>query len=479
MSGPERSGGAYSTDARLSDLRATAGALDRLGLDVRGCCTTFVRAMRDLPTTAAPFAPLQAAELGLTELRLGYGVDGLMSGAMGMEGLAAKLRWTATTYASTDQLQATSLRALQTVTAPARAFFVLGAMLQLGTFAAVPLPREADVVRDYFLPSRLRDQGGRAYAIVLASTLSLWPGTVDDLLLTVGAGMAACGGPSDLEHQAALVVLAARNARLLRDDRPLTVTPAPAHRPPATAPLQVADVIDDIGGLESPGASPDGQQSRVRVRRVTTPDGRSGWIVEIPGTQSWSPLSGHNPADLTANLAGTAALPSSLYPAIATALRQSMQRAGVRPGSEPVLLAGHSQGGIVATRMAQDPAFRHEFRVTHVVTAGSPVSGMTVPGSVVTLDLAHRSDLVPRLDRRDAPDSVNRYGITGDPAAPRSADKTDPIAVHGADRYADSAREWASAASTDPNVRWFYDSGPFFAGGREMSYDYYLQRPTS
>ncbi len=477
VSGPDRSGGAYSTDAQLSDLRATAAAFDRLGDDVRGACGSFLRAMSDLPATAVAFAPLQAADLGLAEMRLGYGLDGILAGATELEWLARTLRLSATAYETTDVVQAAAFRTVQTVTAPPRAALAVYATVELGTFAAVPLPREADIVRDHFLPPQLRNQGLNAYTIALAGTLARWPGTVDDLLRAVGAGMAVNGTPSDLEHQAALVVSYARAAGLLLDDRPLTVTATTPHRPPARPPTQVADVIDDIGSLESRSASPDGQQSRIRVRRVTGPDGSSGWIVEVPGTQTWNPTSGSNPADLTANLVGTAGMPSSLYPAITTALRQSMQRAGVKPGSEPVLLAGHSQGGIVATRMAQDPAFRHEFRVTHVVTAGSPVSGMKLPASVVTLDLAHSTDPVPRLDRKDPPDAVNRYGLTGPPARPSSRDGVDPISVHGANRYADSARAWAPAGSTDPNVRWFYDSGPFFGGGKEVSYDYYLRRP--
>lgn len=75
------------------------------------------------------------------------------------------------------------------------------------------------------------------------------------------------------------------------------------------------------------------------------------------------------------------------------------------------MLVGHSQGGLVAMRAAEQYARDGRFAVTHVVTAGSPTARMAVPASVHVLALENRYDLVPRLDGEPAPAEVNRVTV--------------------------------------------------------------------
>lgn len=103
------------------------------------------------------------------------------------------------------------------------------------------------------------------------------------------------------------------------------------------------------------------------------------------------------------------------------------------------------------------------------------MSRIALPSGVTSLDLAHRADPVPRLDTQGPPDAMNRVGITGAPR-PRDGDDSNPIAVHEAGRYAQSAHDWAPASSRDADVRAFYDS-PFFTGTSGSIEDYHLQRP--
>jgi pimeloyl-ACP methyl ester carboxylesterase len=82
--------------------------------------------------------------------------------------------------------------------------------------------------------------------------------------------------------------------------------------------------------------------------------------------------------------------------------------AGVGP-HVPVLLVGHSEGGIVAVNAARDAAASGRFRVTHVVTAGSPVGTIAadVPSGVQVLALENTADVVPGLDGVPNPDLTN------------------------------------------------------------------------
>jgi hypothetical protein len=163
-------------------------------------------------------------------------------------------------------------------------------------------------------------------------------------------------------------------------------------RPPAG----VADVVRRVPGYARPASA---SHADLHVERVTGPDGRRAWVVAVPGTAGWSPVPGRHPLDLTGALQLMAGRPSAAAAAVAGALG----RAGARPG-EPVLLAGHSQGGMVAAALAADEGFRSRFTVTHVVTAGSPIAHVPVPAGVSVLALEHNGDVVPHLDGAANPD---------------------------------------------------------------------------
>lgn len=151
-----------------------------------------------------------------------------------------------------------------------------------------------------------------------------------------------------------------------------------------------------------------GQPGTVEVRRVEHAGGERSWVVLIPGTQSLAP-GGRNPMDDATNLQEFVGAPS----AVATGVLAALSAAGARR-DEPVLLAGHSQGGIVATRLAADAGVRRRFRVTSVLTAGSPVGHVPVPSDVGALHLEHVRDLVPTLDDAPNPDEAGRVTVRHD-----------------------------------------------------------------
>ncbi|NAZ83665.1 hypothetical protein GTR02_17775 [Kineococcus sp. R8] len=277
-------------------------------------------------------------------------------------------------------------------------------------------------------------------------------------------------------------------------ETPVRVRPAAVARAvPNGPPRGVADVLDGVArqstgwtgtSMPLPGSRmpPSGPPppGTVRLERVTSAAGRVAWVVEVPGTQTWNPLPGagavgRTPMDLTTNVRAVAGQPT----ATADAVVQAMRQAGVRAG-EPVMVAGHSQGGLTAAALAADPAVRAEFTITHVVTAGSPVDGIPVPAGVRVLSLEHTGDLVPALDGTDAEGSPRRTVVTRDlSAAPAWAEQVarDPVQAHGWVQYVDTAR--LVDASDDPALRAFTASAaPFLdaPGAGVQVFDYRAER---
>lgn len=183
----------------------------------------------------------------------------------------------------------------------------------------------------------------------------------------------------------------------------------------------LASILRSIGEIKS-----SDDRSGVRVKRIEGSPPR--WVVEIPGTSEWSPFAGGNPSDLTSN-----AQLMQRRGELLVGIQEAMQRAGVRPG-EPVMLAGHSQGGIAAAALASDRLARADFKITHVLTAGSPVARMPIPSDVRVLSIEHREDPVPRLDSAENPDRSNWTTATFG-----TGDHDEIIDAHAGWRYADSA----------------------------------------
>ncbi|WP_406829574.1 hypothetical protein ABEG17_11265 [Pedococcus sp. KACC 23699] len=238
------------------------------------------------------------------------------------------------------------------------------------------------------------------------------------------------------------------------------------------APAGLADLARDQATL------PD--DARVRVVEVRADHG-SAWVVEISGTQVWDPRAGSNPFDLTTDVRSMAGESTLLAAGVQQALSAAQARAAATspPGrdvrSEPVLLSGHSLGGIVAAGLASSAEFRSAHRVTHVVALGSPIGKVPVPDNVQVLAVEHRQDPVPRLEGRPNPDRAGWVTVTRDldGATDRATDgATHTVdrarAAHRSDLYVETAA--AVDASDDPSVAaWRAGSRAFFAGPGEAS----------
>lgn len=126
----------------------------------------------------------------------------------------------------------------------------------------------------------------------------------------------------------------------------------------------------------------------IRVETYTLANGDTHADVFIAGTHEWGVGSGHTPFDLESNLklvAGHTALS-------VVATTQALRQAGVKPG-DSVTFVGHSQGGAVATTLAESGVYK----TTGLVTAGSPTGTLPVRGNYPAVVIEHTNDVVPGL----------------------------------------------------------------------------------
>ncbi|WP_156162164.1 PE-PPE domain-containing protein [Demequina iriomotensis] len=272
-------------------------------------------------------------------------------------------------------------------------------------------------------------------------------GTVNEP--TVGAAMGAPGDAYD--SLVGALAAAVRAAEALEPD--LRGVEAADAALAVEAPTTVEELMGRLVWLGSLG---DGS---VAVETVQGPVG-ARHIVYIPGTQDWGVLDG-NPADLESNLQAVTGGASDA----AVAVVEAMRAQGIG-ADEPVMLVGHSQGGIIATVVAAQLA--STYRVTHVVTAGAPTGRLTLPSQVEALHLENLRDVVPGLDGRRNPATPTRTTVTHDRRHSEQEDVPDAshtlLQAHGLRGYAQTAR-LVDEGLTPSTRAWRATATPMLAGG--------------
>lgn len=230
---------------------------------------------------------------------------------------------------------------------------------------------------------------------------------------------------------------------------------------------------DLLTGLEATHSAHDGA---VGIQTLTQADGTQAYIVNVPGTQDWMPgtNSAFPGADNPPLLAGEPA--GSLIHTVAA------MRAADIPPDAPVMLAGYSQGGIVAAAIAGSSALGREFNVTHVATAGSPTHPFGRPVGVQYLHVEHREDVTPGLDGGANPDLPHVTTVTADARSstdPRVAlDATTLTGAHQLSTFTDTAA--MVDAHPSASVEHYLDSASAFLGDAESTrYVEYVSAPVS
>ncbi|PWK84797.1 lipase (class 3) [Lentzea atacamensis] len=285
------------------------------------------------------------------------------------------------------------------------------------------------------------------------------PGMVDTLIGMSPGMLSSLGVPVDLAST--LDLLAATYADGKADVTDFDPTPDPG-------PHNLRDILLGLDERNDPYDEND--PSNLDVRIIKDANGNpTGYIVDIPGTKDWNaPWDPKSANDSGVNIDAMAGNNTVLQQGIEEALR----KAGAQGTGVPVMLVGHSQGGIVAAQSTND-LISSGYNVTHVVTAGSPVGRIDIPDNVQMLSLENKNDIVPRLDASDNPNTANRTTVTfenqtgtiggnhGIGGYRYDPDHPDRPRVDG--NYVAVAGQLDK--SSDPSVRRFLDSTDAFTQG--------------
>ncbi|MEU9148618.1 hypothetical protein [Streptomyces sp. NPDC048349] len=149
----------------------------------------------------------------------------------------------------------------------------------------------------------------------------------------------------------------------------------------------IVSYINDIGAL--------GNHGLALLRRVECADGQVRYVLLLPGTSFVLP-SNSTPQDLIGAFDGCLRSDTTYT----RAARKLLRRAGLPAGSE-LMLVGHSLGGLTAMNLAMDVELASTYRITHVVTLGSPIDNKR-PADHTTqvISLVNKHDVIPMLDGR-------------------------------------------------------------------------------
>jgi len=214
-----------------------------------------------------------------------------------------------------------------------------------------------------------------------------------------------------------------------------------ADTPQLAAPQGLAGALDAVAKSyeeAQPTGLPGTLTATVTLERLDHPDGTRSWLVAIPGTQAWG-FSHEIATDMGTNLQLVAGMTDPITSGVLKALRD----AGVG-SDEPVVFAGHSQGGMVAVAAAAAAA--GSYRVGGVVTAGSPSVPEQPPAAVPVVRLEHDEDVVPQTDGRPTQVAGNVTRISQSMSDDHPAMANEAHGIGGYLQTAQLADEGAAAA---------------------------------
>lgn len=237
-------------------------------------------------------------------------------------------------------------------------------------------------------------------------------------------------------------------------------------------PDSLSSILGGVTAAYDDGGKDNTPDAAIRITTVDKGDGNGpAYIVSIPGTSEWNVQSGSNPMDTVGNLSSASGDLSTASQAVQLAL----EKAGV-PSDAPVMLVGHSQGGMTAAALAADDDFRNDYNVTNVLTYGAPIDSTHIPDNINTVAIQHPNDVVPRLDLGNAkpspfagipavPWSTSHDGTVVTLPSPEGVEFWDAAGNHDYNNYADSvaANEGSGALAdyrNDPSTQRFITDDP-------------------
>lgn len=398
--------------------RALAATFDGAGNRMRGWAGTGGRVLRngDLLESSL-LSPVSFADAELAVLEATTGPDGILVESVSWETDALLIRSSVWAYESTDQLVAGSFevldyaagRLLGVTLAVGLPTVITTGLLGWGLYSVLPPPLQREA-------REAADDGSES----LQRWLTEHPGVVERLA-NGGGGLVDgfwtgvsrqpwIGPDGDVSFHPTTESAAGLLAGFFPDDGTPGVERRDDLAPDREAPTSVAALmatLEQVAALSGTPDSPD--NGTVEVQTISGARGPVH-VVYLPGTDDMAttPWSADDDVrDMPTNLLAVSGASTSY----ADGILEAMRRAGVEPG-DPVLLVGHSQGGIMAAHLA---AQQGTYDVTGVVTAGSPVAGQgPYPESTHVLSLEHHGDVVPLADGGRNADAANHVTVTFD-----------------------------------------------------------------
>lgn len=202
----------------------------------------------------------------------------------------------------------------------------------------------------------------------------------------------------------------------------------------------------------------------VTIDTIEHADGTKSHVVNIPGTDDTT-FSNASPRDWNSNFLLLNGEESNAIQMV----RDAIEAANIGP-DEPLLLQGHSQGGIVATQLAASD-FAADYSITHVLTYGSPVGRIPVNTEVEYMHLVTSQDPTGGADASLVTDHPNvTYGELDLLAAPDPAIAqlgTTIAGAHSLNAY--KAVGEAVDMSSRPSVTAWRESAASFLGDGEVT----------
>jgi hypothetical protein len=411
-------GGVTGIEASHEEVRALARRYDAAGDLLRewSCLGAHVLADPDLlvsaPLSPATFAAAEAAVAAATT-----GPDGALTASLGWEVDAALVRAALAYLETADTTAHAALEELDREVG-----FLLGSGLRLSAPLlpiALPLlerlPVEETAVEHPRLVEHLVNGGG---------------GLLGGLL---GLGMLT----RDTESASALLGAA-------YGDRPTRAVPRADIRLPSgqRRPADLTELVDHLREVAALSPEPDSPDNGTIAIQTIGDEGGVRHVVYLPGTDDMRTLPWTQDQDVR-DFGTNLRLVGGLDDGYRRGILDAMHAAGIG-AHDPVLLVGHSQGGMEAASILGHGS---DFHVTNVVTAGSPTAQVHgFPDGSHVLSLEHRGDVVPLLDGEPNPDTVEQTTVTFSDGPLGDVDHN-----HGYPAYLDGAA--ATDASDDPSVR--------------------------
>lgn len=459
-------GGASGLEVQRSAARQLARQYDEAGDRLRGWAALGAAALADPDLLAsAMLSPLTFAEAEAFVLAATTGPDGLLPASLGWEFDADAIRAWLTAVEGADaavegfwdvadyllgRTIGTAVAALGPALALSHGPALLLAWSQLPDDTRRWLTGELEefVVDHPDLVQHVANGGGGLVDGLLSTTPGWvkWAAGIPLLNPTGAAGasvLAHCYGP----EPGVTVTPTWSPARTDRGE--------PARQP--APPHGFADLWRQLEQVPHGGT--------IRVLTMTDEHGVLRHIVYLPGTEAWT-LPGQESDGSVRDLLTNLLLGSDEDHDLAHGIQRAMAQAGVEP-DDPVLLVGHSQGGIEALHLA---AHAGDYAITHVVTAGSAESMTALPDDVQALSVQQRGDVVPQLDGAGPPESPNHATVTVD-----NHPAPGILGAHDLDNYIDAAEELEGAGHPEVDQA-IAQLDPFLAADTSVVRDFTIVR---